>query len=163
MVQAKYQTKLDMEETISLGEEQVTDPVVRHTIANDSGTLDSTTGVPVTKIWSDEAQLSGGTLTLDLTALARPRLADVDFTGLKVQIMKIVAHTANTAVIIVKPAASNGYFLFGDTDAQWTGGALDEVLQKTNDSLPDVGASAKDITITSSDADAKFHIELAAG
>ena len=163
MPSAKYDFKLDLAETISLGEEQVTDPPVLHTIANASGTLDANSGVPVTLPWSDEAQLSGGTLTLDLAALARLRLADINFTGLKVQLVKIVAHADNTAVIIVKPAASNGYFLFGDADGQWTGAAGAITQTFGNESLPDVGASAKDITITSSDVDAKFHILLAAG
>ena len=163
MVAAKYQLKLDVDETIVLGEELVADPPVKHTIAGDNGTLDTSSGIPVTKVWSDTVQLTAGTVTLDLTALVRPNLANIDFTGLKVQLVKIKADTANTAVIIVKPAVSNGYFLLGDTDAQWTGAALDQLLQQTNDTLPDVAGGAKDITITSSDADAKFDIILAAG
>ncbi len=163
MTVANYQLKLNIDETITLGEDLVSNPPVLHTISGDTGSLDGNSAVPVTTPFSDQVQLSGGTVTLDLAALVRANLANSNFTGLKVQVWKIKAATGNTAVIIVKPAASNGYHFLGDADGQATLAADDQLMGQFNDSLPDVGGSAKDLTITSSDADAIFEIILAAG
>ena len=71
--------------------------------------------------------------------------------------------SANTDPITVKPAAANGYNLFGDASGQVTLGPGDVLAVKYNDTLPDVAAGAKDITITSADAVAKYKIILGAG
>ena len=48
----------------------VADPTVKHDIGSAKATIDSGTAAsPVTKAWSDEVQLSGGTVTLDLENL----------------------------------------------------------------------------------------------
>lgn len=125
--------------------------------------LGSGTTPPVTKVWGKQLQLSGGTLTFDLKALASPLDANVDFDTLKVNLYKFKAADANTAVIIIKPAVSNGYHIFGDADGQHTIGAGDEIAGLLKESSPDVGAGAKDITVTSTDQDAIFDVVLCAG
>ena len=161
-VSAAYALALKVAETLGLALDHATDVDAEHDFAI-SGTLNGTSTPPATKAFSDEGQLSGGTKTIDLTALVGALAASVDFTGLKVQLVKIRADSANTSTITVKDGATNGYNLFGDASGQITLGAKDAALLFFNDSLPDVAAGAKDIDITSSDVDAKYDIIIVAG
>lgn len=161
-VTANYDLKLDIFDTPAAGQDHAADQTFQHRILS-SGTLDADSSAPATKAFADQRTLSGGADAIDLAALTGPLSSTVDFTELKVQLVKIKAAAANTAAIVVKPAAANGYHLFGDADGQVTLAAGCEVLMRRNDDLPDVGPTAKDLAITSSDADAVWDIELVAG
>ncbi len=162
-VSAKYNLLLEVNETLTLSEDQSTDPTLLHTIAGGSGTLNATSTVPATKPWSDDVQLSGGAVTLDLTALARPVLANVDFTGLKVQLFKAKADATNTSAVKIDVGATNGYNIFGAATSEVDLFPGDQCLFQFTDQLPDVGSGAKDIDLSSSDVDAKIIFELVAG
>jgi hypothetical protein len=116
-VEAAYNLKLQIDEVVALGEDHVTDPTVEHDIGAVSGTMDATTTPAATKAWSDTVALAAGVASLDLTALARPSLPNVDLTGLKVQIVKIACPAGNTTGIEIVTGATNGYNLFGATKA----------------------------------------------
>lgn len=161
-VRAIYDLKLEIREVVDLGLDGVINPELKRETAT-AGTLDADSGVPATKTWFDDVELSAGTLTLDLTALTRTNLPTVDLTGLKVQFIKVKADSTNTAGVIVADHATTGYLIFGDASGQVTLLAGMEVLLLGNDQLADVSASVKQLLITSSDPDAKFAIEIVAG
>jgi len=119
--------------------------------------------VPATKAWSDQRSLSSGTDSLDLTALVHTNLNNVDFTGLKVQLLKLKAAAANTAAIVFADASSNGYSLFGDASGQITLPAKAQALFYFGDTLADVSSTVKALTITSTDLDATYDILIVAG
>lgn len=162
-VSAEYSLQLTVQESVALSIDTVTDPTLTKLITGTSGTLDSTTSAPVTKSWIDTRQLTAGTDAIDLTALGNGALANITFSGLKVQLVKISCASANTSPVIFAPGASNGYSLFGDADGQvaLAGGAV--ALFFFNEKLGDVGSGAKAIDITSSDTDAIYTIQLVAG
>lgn len=162
-VSAKYRFKLDVSETLAMGLDLAANPTVTHKITHQENTINATSTVPATKAYSDTASLSAGTATLDLTNLAGPISSTVDFTGLKVQIVKVSCPATNTAAVVVDVGATNGYNLFGDANGQITvhPGGIAMVYQPNL--LPDVAAGAKTIDLTSSDVDATYSIVLVAG
>lgn len=162
-VSLKYNFRVDLDETPDLALDLVTNPTIEHRIAAASGTLDATSTVPLTKGWSDQRQLSTGTDTIDLAALVRANMPNVDMSGLKIQMVKIVAATANTAGIVFADGSSNGYNIFGDGSGQVTVLAGMQLVWFGNDKLDDVGGSDKVIDVTSSDADAIYEIIIAGG
>ena len=162
-VTAIYELKLDVGETMALGLDNVSDLQHKHQISGGSGKLDANSTVPATKAWSDNRQLAAGSDSIDLNALPFGNLPNVDLTGVKVQLVKIKADAANTAAIKFKVGAANGYNIFGSATGEKSLPKGAQSIEFWNDQLPDVGAAAKNIDITSSDADAKYDIELVAG
>ena len=112
---------------------------------NSSAQLDANTTPPVTKTAVFLATLSGGALTLDLTALTGTNGIAVDGTGLKVQLFKIKNKGANN--LTVKFGASNPYNLLG---ASWTMilAQNQEISFYGNDASPDISSSAKNIDLS---------------
>lgn len=150
-------------ETLDLLSDNFSDPDVGHTISGGARTIDAGSTVPATKAFSDEITLVAGAATIDLTAMVRTPLANVDFTGLKVQLVKFKAATANAAAVVIKPGASNAYNLFGDSDGQITLPASAESEQYWADQLADVSSTVKNVDLSSSDTDAIIEVVLVAG
>ncbi len=163
-ISAAYNLSLKVTDTPDFSLDLGSGGTLTHQITGGAGTLTASSAVPATKAWSDQVQLSSGTLTLDLTALSRGSvLSAVDFSGLKVQIIKLKAPTTNTADITVDVGAANGYELFLGASSQLDLGPGDSVLFKRTDNLADVAAGDKDIDLSSSDVDALLDIILVAG
>ena len=167
-VSATLQMFLQAVETLDLDEDQATDPSITHRISGSGYTsqlaINAATTPVASKVWSDEVAMTDGDESIDLTALAREVLPTVDMAGLKIQAFMIVADSANTAAIVIKPHATNGYNLFGDADGQVTLFAGGAIMGYMPEDLPDVANGSADIIqITSSDLDAKFKIILVAG
>jgi hypothetical protein len=145
-VAATYSLKLEVRETLTVGVDAASLPVVLHDQLNVSGTLNATSAVPATKHIQDAAvPLAAGVYTIDLTALPGTGGATVDGTGLKVQLIRI--HNKGAAAMTFADGVTNGYELLG---AAWTitlppGGAMQFYLP---DTAPDIGASAKTIDVT---------------
>jgi len=166
-VEANYTLKLEIDETLELGQDHVDDPEITHKIADDSGTLTATTTPAVTKAWSDKVTLAAGAGSIDLTALDRGSvLSDVDMTGLKIQSWKIKAPATNSAAITVqRDAGGSGYNLFG---ADKTGAEKilvspgDVYAWAGNESREDVGAAEKLIDLVGTGTDV-ISFELVAG
>lgn len=117
-VTAHYNLRLQVEETIALSEDLAqADPTYTHDIADIRGTLNATSTPAVTKTFSDTINLSAGAATLDLTSLSGPAGTTVDFTGLKVHLVKLSCPSTNTAGITVDRDSSNAYNLFGADNA----------------------------------------------
>ncbi len=163
---AKYDFGLTIEEVKDLGLDNVADPTITHTLGAHADTLTATTTPPVTKTYSDDLALVAGAKTIDLQALPSSESTTVDFTGLKVQLIKITTPATNTAEVTFDVGAANGYNLFGATNATDESVALppDSVYQvKFNQTLEDVDGTHSDVDVSSSDVDADFSIILVAG
>lgn len=162
-VSARYDLKLIAAETVDLALDQAANPTTDHKIDGVAGTIDANSAVPATKPWSDDVTLTAGAKTHDLTALSRPNLSEVNFTGLKVQLLKILTASTNTADITFADGAANPYFLFGDVNGQITMPAGTACLFYYADKLPDVSGAASEVDVSSSDVDAKYKIIMVAG
>ena len=125
--------------------------------------LTPTTVPAIAQIYGDALSLSGGALTLDLTALDQGNLPDIDMTGEKIQIFKIVANVNNTAQIKVKKGAANGYNIFQSGSSEIELGAGACVLFYAPEHLPDIAAGAKTIDFSSTDVNAALQILIVSG
>lgn len=114
-VSAKWESKLTVDETLELGLDNVADPEITHQLESDSGTLDASSDPKAIKAWSAQVALSGGAAALDLTALdGGSELADRDFTGLKLQLIKLACPVGNSVgITFERKDASTGYNPFG--------------------------------------------------
>lgn len=160
---ARYALTLTVIETLDSGVDNESGSTTLTHGWDTSGTLRSDTTVPATKSWSDTRSLTAGTDSLDLTSLSRGNLAAVDCTGLRVQLFKITAASANTASIVLAQGDTNPYFVMGATGGTITIPAGSTALFHYPDKLADVSSSAKALKVTSSDADASYQVELVAG
>src|ERR1700722_14769630 len=149
-----------------MGLTDAANPTVTHSIPDTYTVMNAASTPPPSLPASGNVTLSGGTVTLDLTSCLGPTVnsqaCPVNFTGKKMNAIKIVANAANTNPITIVGGASNGYLLFG-TLGSLTLGPGDTVLLLTNASLPTVASGAKTITVTSSMNTAQFNIELIGG
>lgn len=162
-VTAKYEAILVVSDLMALALDKAPDVATDHKLSEVKGVLTATTTPPATKVFSDQRQLAAGTNTIDLETLLGALGSALTFTGLKVQLVMIVAAAANTDRILVEPAAVNPYNLFGAATAEVSLGPGEAVMFVAKDSLSDVGATASDITVTSPDTDAIYEILLVAG
>lgn len=161
-----YGLLISATETVTLAYEMAGNPVLsvpHSTPMTTTAVLTSGSTPPVTKIWSDEAALTAGAATIDLTALPTPHDDNVTFSTLKVQLVYFKNKSTNTDTLTIVDGATNGYNIFGDASGQVTLGIGDEILMKCNDTLQDVGASDLAIDLSSSDTDATYQVILAAG
>ncbi len=162
-VEVTYNPTLKVVETLTLSIDKADDPTQTIEITGNGATLNATSTVPATKVWSDQRSLTAGTDSIDLTNLTNGNLPAVDMTGLKVQVVKIVSASANTDTITVVDGATNGYNLFGDASGQVTLMVGGHVLWFGNENLADVSSSVKTIDFSSSDTDATYDIIIVAG
>ncbi len=117
----------------------------------------------ITKCAIFSKALSGGSATIDCTALTGTNGATVDFTGLKICVMKFKNPSANANAITVAKGASNG---LGVTTSGTTfsipiaPGA--EWMHYCNEGMPDVGSGAKTFDLTGTGSQA-LEVTLLAG
>lgn len=117
-VSATYDLKLSVAETVAVGLDHAADPTTPHELTEHRATLNGTTTPAVTKVFSGTVTLTAGQASLDLTSLTGPSSTTVDFTGLKVQLVKLACPTTNTAGITVDAKdGTTGYNLFGANNA----------------------------------------------
>lgn len=164
-VSAQYKLLFEVTETLALGLDNAEDASFVHSLGSPGGTLSPTTTPPVTKPFTDNVSLVGGTKTLDLTALTGPASTTIDFTGLKVQLIALQCPTGNTLPILVQKGAANAYNLLGaDNASAETIEVLpgDDVLIRRYDTLEDVDATHKDIKFTGNGTET-INVGLVAG
>lgn len=163
-VSFSYKFQHSVIETLETGVEGASDADIEHTGFNVFGTLDATTGVPVTKAVVTKQTLSGGALTIDLTAVTGTNGVTVDFSGLKIQHIFMVNGTAISAGVItgggqavqsVGEGAANGYAIFG------AGNAVDvkagqSIEMHFADSADDVAGADKNIDFTGAGSETFF-------
>lgn len=143
-VTASYTANLTGTEGLLLTLDNVTNPTVTHDIGASAAAL------TVTKIWSDQRNVSTG--DIDLTALTNGVFSAVDFTGIDVNAVKITADSGNATDITFTKGLTNGYEMGG---ASWqfdvAPGAT--VVFFFNGGNPNVGASAKMIDVAGTSGD----------
>lgn len=150
-VKAKIAITLTVDETLALGLDNAVDPTFTHTLGADAATLDASSTPAVSKTYSQTINLTAGAATIDLTALPGPNSTTVDFTGLKVQALKLVCPSTNTAGITVDRGATNAYNLFGADNASaeqvevLPGDAM--AIKGGTDKREDVDATHKDVQL----------------
>jgi len=162
-VTANYNLFVQADHTVALGLDDASDPTITHDIGDVLGTLNGSTTVAVSKAWSDDRALAAGADTITLTALGLGNLPDVDFTGLKVILVKITAAAANTAGVTFVKGASNPYNIWGQADGSITVLPGQTYGVYMAEQLPDVDATHKVIGVSGTDLDAAYSILLVAG
>lgn len=122
----------------------------------------SSSSVPVTKIASGEVALSGGAVTIDLTALTGFAGETITFLGLKVQFWFFRNKSGNANKMSVTKGATNGYSM-DVAAASWTV-QLDpnaSAFFRVPDTAPDVAAGAKNIDVAGTGSQALEYILIA--
>ena len=144
-VTCSYAMKLGCAETLATGVDAASSPTLKLTGFDSTGSLSATSTVPVTKLAFDTIALVAGAKTIDLTNTVGVLSTTVDFTGLKVQLMKIKNRTGNS-VMTFSQGSSNPYTLAGSS---WSIRlkAGQEFMLFGNDIGEDVAAGVKNIDI----------------
>jgi len=118
----------------------------------------SSSTYPVTAAASDELAITGGTDTIDLTAVSNPGEGAVDFTGLKIRVL--VFQNPGSNVITVSKGATNGYELNGTVAIRVPAGGT--IMIDYVDALADVSGTVKTLDVVGTAADVLNYI-IAAG
>ena len=151
-----------VKETVALGLDNVTNPRITHALAMLlPAKLTSSTTPPVTKVWSDEVALSGGAKTLDLEALVNVNLPNVNFVGLKVQILIMSCPASNTGPITIVPGASNDYDI-GGAAMSWAVSPGGMLIYLSDDDAPDVASADSELDFAGTGSEV-FDILMVAG
>jgi hypothetical protein len=120
--------------------------VLTHSDWNTVKTLNGASSPPATLVASFAAALSGGVLTLDLTALVGTNGIAVDGTGLRVQVLRLKNSATNGNPISVAKGSSNGYDGLGAAfKITLAPGA--EALVFGNDAGSDIGGTNKTLDL----------------
>lgn len=165
-VSAQYEFTCEVAETVASGLDNVADRAITHSLGADAGTLGASSTPAATQTFSDTIALTAGAAALDLQSLAGPSSTTINFTGLKVQLIKIKTPATNADSIIVEHKdGATGYNLFGDDNASDESIEVppDSVMQfKYNDKLEDVDGTHKDVKFTGTGTDG-MQLQLTAG
>ncbi len=152
---------VSVKETVALGLDNVTDPRIIHEIGLLlPAKLTSATTPPVTKIWSDNVALAAGAKVLDLEALVNDNLPNVNFVGLKVQLLVFSVPAGNSAITITS-GASNGYDI-GGASSSWAIGPGGQLILLLNETAPDVAGADSEIDFAGTGSET-FDILMVAG
>ncbi len=155
-VNCTFKSMVDVSETLETNvPAMASGSSISHTGYRTEKSLSSTSTPAVTKCAIFSKALSGGSATIDCTSLTGTNGATVDFSGLKIQVMKFKNPSANANTISVTKGASNGLGVTTSgtsftipiaPGAEWT--------YYGNESTPDVGSGAKtfDLSGTGSQA-----------
>lgn len=165
-VSARITMKVITDETITaVG---VSNPVLTHNeFKVDGVTLDSSTTPAISRVVSFTLTLSGGTGTIDLTALTGSNGVAVDLTGLKIQGIFIEPASTNAGVGTFVTGSTNGHNLGGSATFEITVGKGATGLstgyaQTWNEDGQDVASADADIDVSGGTTDA-FDITIIAG
>jgi len=143
-VSATFNLRLDVTETLTIGVDGASQPVIQHDQLNVKGTLDATSTPPAAEHSQELYNLVAGAKTIDLTALASTNGRVIDGTGLKVQLLRFENKGANSMTIA--KGATNGYDPFGGAVAVTVPAGCAAML-RFNDSLADIDATHKTLDV----------------
>lgn len=160
---ATYDILLTVAEKLTLGLTDATNPTITHDLGDSKGSLDANSSIAISKAWSTTGNLSGGTATIDLTALPASNLPNITFSALKVKLIKITCPTTNTAGVVFDIGAASPYDIFGDANGQITVLPGQVYGAYMAEQLEDVDGTHKTLDLSSTDVDAAYSILIAAG
>ena len=167
MIEVSRKHELIVKEQIALGLPHAGDVLTTHKLDGVEAALNANSTQPATKVSSGRVTLVAGVGAIDLTAAPGPVVNGlptvVDFTGLKIQEVQFVAGKDNTGRVLIAPAGSNGYPIFGAAGCQVSIGPGELASLAFKDSLFDVDGTHKAIAITSTQAAAVLDFILVGG
>lgn len=155
-VSVRYNFGLLTTETLASGIVGASNPKVVFDAYEESGTLTASTSVPATKCCYMLGTLSSGALTINLAALTGAN-GTVDFTGLRVQILRIKNLGANAMTFA--EGASNGIAL-SCFPLVVAAGAIAQIYLA--DASPDVASGDRTIDVSGTAAQT-FELSIVAG
>jgi len=126
---------------------------VTHDQFDTSATLNAGTTPPATTFAAFQQALTSGAATIDLTNVTGTNGATVNFTGLKLQLVKLRNPITNANTITIAKGASSGYAL-GGSAFSITLQPGEEWTYKGVDTSPDVGGSSKHLDLSGTAAQA---------
>lgn len=162
----KYAATLRVKQVLDVALDGVTNQEHVLEIADLAGEiLSNDKDMPCTSAYIDQRSLTAGADSLDLTALVRTNLDNLDWTGLKVRFVAVYGASTNTGVIVVFQSASGTPYYFADSSFAWHIVPGGWTLWHSPESTiqPDVSATVKDIDFGSADVDAAYTILMVAG
>jgi hypothetical protein len=107
-------------ETLETNVAFASDAQILHTVSALSLSLNGSSSPPVSKISAFQKALSGGSGSIDFTALPQAGGGTQDLTGLKPRFAILRNPSTNTGNITIADGASNGHNFFGDGSGQIT-------------------------------------------
>jgi len=143
-----YQAKVSVAETLEANVPATPSASrsVVHSAWDSTKTLKNDSTPPATKVAAFEQALTAGVATIDLTSLLGTNGAEVDGTGLRVQVLRLRAPATNGNPIVISVGASNGYDGFGeDFSLALAPGA--EALLFSKDAGSDISGSHKTLDL----------------
>ncbi len=161
-VSVSYVSNLTVAEALETNVADLSDKSIVHSGFNTALTASAASTPPATKVAAGVVNVTSGAGSIDLTSLPLgAQGAAVDFTGLRVQFLKLKAPATNANPITISKAVSNGYDGFGAAFSLtlYPGG---EQLIRTNDAGNDVGGANKALTLAGTAAQG-IDIEVVAG
>jgi hypothetical protein len=158
-VNVQYSFGMRTVEQLTIAVDGAVNPKITFTDFDESGTLNAGSTPPAEKCNFAKIALTAGAATIDMTDLVGPGGAPIDFTGLKVQLIRI--KNLGGAAMTFSEGSSNGYELLGNN---WSitvppGGIMQFFLP---DTAPDVGSGAKTIDVSGTGTQ-EFELSLIAG
>lgn len=147
-VSVAYASNITITETFSIANSA--DNTILVNTYNQSGTLTASSSVPATKQATFALTMSGGTGSVDLTALPGLNANEtVDGTGLKGQLLLLLNPSSNANSITVAKGASNGYG-WNTAGTSWTVSLSPGqwAMFGGNDVGPDVASGARLLDVT---------------
>jgi len=147
-VSVAYASNITITETFSVA--NAADNTILVNTYNQTGTLTASSTVPATKQATFPLTMSGGTGSVDLTALPGLNANEtVDGTGLKAQLLLLLNPSSNANSITVAKGASNGYG-WNTAGTSWTVSLSPGqwAMFGGNDVGPDVASGARLLDVT---------------
>ena len=147
-VSVAYASNITITETFSVA--NAADNTILVNTYNQTGTLTASSTVPATKQATFPLTMSGGTGSVDLTALPGLNANEtVDGTGLKAQLLLLLNPSTNANSITVAKGASNGYG-WNTAGTSWTVSLSPGqwAMFGGNDVGPDVASGARLLDVT---------------
>lgn len=148
-ISCKYGLLLSTTETLETGEESLAQPTVSHNAFDETGTLNASSTPPATKISAQLLALVAGAATINLAAVPGVNGATQDFTGLRVQMLRIKNLSATNSMTFSE-GASNGIALVGLPEVVPSGGIFQKFY---NDASPDIAAADRTIDVAGTGTD----------
>ncbi len=161
-VQASIQMNLTVKETLTVGVDASSNPIITHNAFNVAvSPLNSGTTPAATKVSADNQALTAGAYTLDLTACALAGGTTQSLTGLKICAYMFRAPSTNTGVITITKGASTGHTI--GTNWKETLYPGQSVLKYLSTTAPEtIDATHKFLDVTGTLAET-FDYEILAG
>lgn len=142
-------SQLTIVETIVGGGISGSDATVTKNGYNETVVATASTTPPVTKATGFDLALSGGTGTIDLTALPGLTPSEtIDCTGLKLTCLKLLNPATNANKITVAKGASNGFQIDGATTWSFVLAPGQSILVNADGASDTVGSTKRTIDVT---------------